>query len=172
MCRTHIETERSNVFALEAVLKSHPSAGELRLSLWSETKTDIDYAVKGIFLTFIQFLYVACQTVSTQLTWNRSDAGSITRWVPRIKKTVVPIKRWMIQVVLFLAVSVLNNYAFGLKVSTTPRVTLGQFELKKCSYTGASTSPYHLSLWRLVRVHDNWMAVWQKAVHRRPSGKH
>ncbi|KAG7548927.1 hypothetical protein FFLO_03219 [Filobasidium floriforme] len=78
----------SNVFALEAVLKSHPSA--------------------GIFLTFVQFLYVACSTLSTQVTF--------TGGLPRFKTRVVPLKRWAGQVVMFLAVSLLNNLAFGLKV--------------------------------------------------------
>lgn len=74
----------------------------------------------GIFLTFVQFLYVTCQTLSTQLIWNHGST-SASGWLPRVKKTVVPVRRWMIQVLLFLAVSILNNYAFGLKVSRWQR---------------------------------------------------
>ncbi|KAJ9112451.1 hypothetical protein QFC20_002239 [Naganishia adeliensis] len=89
----------SNVFALEAVLKSHPNG--------------------GIFLTFIQFLYVTLETLSTQFTFfppeGKSKQGG-RYWLPRLKPRVVPLRRWIVQVALFLAVSLMNNWAFGLKV--------------------------------------------------------
>jgi UDP-xylose/UDP-N-acetylglucosamine transporter B4 len=85
----------------------------------------------GTFLTFAQFLYVTFQTASSQLHF--PSQGGKSTWIPRIRKREVPMGRWLVQVVLFLAVSlsehcscgvvegkliVVNNYAFGLKVSS------------------------------------------------------
>jgi len=104
----------SNVFALESVLKTHPSAGEGKSYDWCIS--ELTRIFTGVFLTFAQFLYVACQTLSTQLTFNKKG-GAITQWIPQFKGRVVPLKRWAMQTVLFLAVSLLNNLAFGFKVS-------------------------------------------------------
>jgi len=57
----------------------------------------------GTFLTFAQFLYVTLQTASSQLHFP-SQGGKPT-WIPRIRKREVPMGRWLVQVVLFLAVS-------------------------------------------------------------------
>ncbi|CAK9781607.1 UAA transporter [Cutaneotrichosporon oleaginosum] len=86
----------SNVWALEAVLKNYPSS--------------------GTFLTFAQFAYVAVQTISSQIVWKKGSC------VPRWRRNVVPIKRWMVQVVLFFAVSLMNNYALGLKIPVTVHI--------------------------------------------------
>ncbi len=53
----------------------------------------------GTYLTFAQFVSVAVQTFGSQLVWTKG------RWVPSWRSNVVPIKRWMVQVVLFFAVS-------------------------------------------------------------------
>lgn len=85
------------------MLKSYPSSGEflhngqraLQLNLAAlliEPKL-----TTGTFLTFAQFLYVTVQTISSQIEWNG--------WVPRRRRNVVPLSRWMVQVVLFVAVS-------------------------------------------------------------------
>ncbi|WWD20233.1 hypothetical protein CI109_104709 [Kwoniella shandongensis] len=89
----------SNVWALEGVLKSHPKA--------------------GTFLTFAQFLYVAIQNLSSQLEFRRTKGGLT---YPRLKERKVPLKRWLVQVVLFLAISLMNNYAFGLKIPVTVHI--------------------------------------------------
>jgi hypothetical protein len=54
----------------------------------------------GTFLTFAQFVYVAVQTLSTQLVF--SPGSSVPRW----RRNVVPLRRWAVQVVLFFAVNV------------------------------------------------------------------
>lgn len=51
----------------------------------------------GTFLTFAQFLYVAVQTLHTQVYLKNG-------W-PRWRRNQVPISRWMVQVILFLGVS-------------------------------------------------------------------
>ncbi|GFZ49994.1 hypothetical protein JCM24511_07747 [Saitozyma sp. JCM 24511] len=91
----------SNVWALEAVLKDHPKS--------------------GTFLTFAQFVYVTLQTLSSQFYFPRGSSKSWFR-IPRLRKRQVPLKRWMVQVVLFLAVSLMNNYAFGLKIPVTVHI--------------------------------------------------
>lgn len=62
------------------------------------------------FLTFIQFLFVAGQTLPQQLTFKHEvkQVGSdgearivIERsWLPRLKTRQVPLKRWALQVCL------------------------------------------------------------------------
>jgi UDP-xylose/UDP-N-acetylglucosamine transporter B4 len=61
----------------------------------------------GTFLTFAQFLYVTLQTASSQLYF--PSRGGKSTWIPRIRKREVPMGRWLVQVVLFLAVS-LSEY--------------------------------------------------------------
>ncbi|WWC92698.1 uncharacterized protein L201_007657 [Kwoniella dendrophila CBS 6074] len=90
----------SNVWALEGVLKDHPKS--------------------GTFLTFVQFLYVTITTISTQLRWKRIPKTGFS--YPWLKPRKVPIGRWAVQVVLFLAVSLMNNYAFGLKIPVTVHI--------------------------------------------------
>jgi hypothetical protein len=69
----------SNVWALEAVLKQHPSS--------------------GTFLTFAQIVYVALQNVSSHVY---RPPGA---WIPRVRARAVPLWKWGVQVVLFLGVS-------------------------------------------------------------------
>ncbi|WVQ66138.1 uncharacterized protein L199_004316 [Kwoniella botswanensis] len=90
----------SNVWALEGVLKNHPKS--------------------GTFLTFVQFLYVTITTISSQLIWKRVPKVGVP--YPVLKTRKVPIGRWGVQVVLFLAVSLMNNYAFGLKIPVTVHI--------------------------------------------------
>lgn len=72
--------------------------------------------LSGVFLTFIQFAYVTLQTLSTQFTFTSLGEPARRRWIPRLKPRIVPLRRWTVQVVLFLAVSLMNNWAFGFKV--------------------------------------------------------
>lgn len=67
--------------------------------------TSMQAEVIGTFLTFAQFLYVTLQTASSQLYFPNQSQKSSTAWIPRIRKREVPVKRWLVQVFLFLAVS-------------------------------------------------------------------
>ncbi|KAL7425048.1 golgi uridine diphosphate-N-acetylglucosamine transporter [Cryptotrichosporon argae] len=82
----------SNVWALEAVLKDNPNS--------------------GAFLTFSQFAFVAALTVGSQVYLPPGEGWRLPRW----RKNEVPIRRWMVQVVLFLSVSLMNNFAFDMKI--------------------------------------------------------
>ena len=84
---------RSNVVALESILRNHPRSGTL--------------------ITFAQFVYVAFQNLSSQLY---IPPGKGLR-VPSLRKRAVPMKRWVVQVVLFLGVS-LSQSTLGLVMLT------------------------------------------------------
>lgn len=62
-------------------------------------------------MTFGQFLFVALDGLRHQLEWGEG------RLPIRLKKTKVPLSRWMLMVALFFAVSVLNNLALGYRIS-------------------------------------------------------
>jgi UDP-xylose/UDP-N-acetylglucosamine transporter B4 len=83
---------------LEAVLRDHPKSGEY--SSKSELRS-----LLGTFLTFAQFVYVAIQNISSQLELPRTAKGARIWGVPGLKKRKVPMKRWLVQVLLFLGVS-------------------------------------------------------------------
>jgi hypothetical protein len=120
--------------------------------------------VPGIFLTFIQFLYVTLETLSTQFTFTPPAGKQSGRyWIPRLKPRVVPLRRWIVQVALFLAVSLMNNWAFGLKVPVPIHIIFrsggesrGRTRLPK---GGSDLLPQ-----RTVCVHDDGLAGWRKAV--------
>ncbi|CAG8567797.1 10808_t:CDS:2 [Dentiscutata erythropus] len=79
----------TNVIALERLVAEAPKSGNL--------------------FTFAQFLFIA----SEGLLYNLDFSSSI----PKLKKRHVPLYRWFLQVVMFFTVSVLNNIAFGYKIS-------------------------------------------------------
>ncbi|KAI8901995.1 UDP-xylose and UDP-N-acetylglucosamine transporter-like protein [Globomyces pollinis-pini] len=81
----------SNVFTLEVMVRVVPSSGNL--------------------ITFAQFLFVAVEASLHQIKFQKS-------WWPfRLRDRVVPLKDWIIMVILFWSVSVLNNYALGFRIS-------------------------------------------------------
>ncbi|KAI8064782.1 UAA transporter [Gongronella butleri] len=79
----------SNVFALEVLIQDAPKSGNL--------------------VTLAQFLFVSLEGIRHQIRWD----GMLPRW----KRPVVPIHRWMILVTLFFIVSVMNNLALGYHIS-------------------------------------------------------
>jgi len=128
------------------------------------------------FLTFIQFVFVAAQTLPTQITFNKTtkrigrDGEAVVEeskgWIPRLKTRKVPLKRWAVQVVLFLAVSWLNNYAFSFNVSPGARdVTRLLWTREPRGRSSSSdhsrsllsspdpcTGSHHLPIWRTRRL--------------------
>ncbi|KAI5920776.1 upd-c transporter, partial [Camillea tinctor] len=86
----------SNVFALEAIIKVEPASGTL--------------------LTFVQFLFVAVTGYISQFDPSRPPLF--------LKPNRVPIRRWLINIVLFFSINVLNNHAFSYDISVPVHIIL------------------------------------------------
>ncbi|KAH6646491.1 UAA transporter [Truncatella angustata] len=86
----------SNVFALEAIIKVEPASGTL--------------------LTFVQFLFVAITGYISQFDSSRPPFF--------IAPNKVPIRRWLINIVLFFSINVLNNHAFSYDISVPVHIIL------------------------------------------------
>lgn len=86
----------SNVFALEAIIKVEPGSGTL--------------------LTFVQFLFVAIIGLPSQFDPKRPPFF--------LKKNKVPISRWLVNIVLFFGINVLNNHAFSYDISVPVHIIL------------------------------------------------
>ncbi|KAJ8057934.1 hypothetical protein OCU04_013113 [Sclerotinia nivalis] len=86
----------SNVFALEAIVKVEPDSGTL--------------------MTFVQFLFVAVTGYISQ--FNRSRPPLF------LTPNRVPIRRWIINIVLFFTINVLNNHAFSYNISVPMHIIL------------------------------------------------
>ncbi|KAI1650557.1 UAA transporter family-domain-containing protein [Daldinia loculata] len=85
----------SNVFALEAIIK---------------------LLFVGTLLTFVQFLFVAVTGYVSQF--------DITRPPFFVKPNRVPIRRWLINIILFFSINVLNNHAFSYDISVPVHIIL------------------------------------------------
>lgn len=86
----------SNVFALEAIIQVEPASGTL--------------------LTFVQFLFVAVTGYVSQFDKTRPPLF--------IRPNKVPIKRWLINIVLFFSINTLNNHAFSYDISVPVHIIL------------------------------------------------
>ncbi|KAI9707037.1 MAG: hypothetical protein M1812_008151 [Candelaria pacifica] len=86
----------SNVFALEYIVKEDPDS--------------------GLLITLSQFLLTALANWPQQFSRHRPPFY--------LKPNAVPIGRWIINIILFFAVNVLNNYAFGYKISVPVHIIL------------------------------------------------
>jgi len=84
------------VFALEAIIKVHPDAGTL--------------------LTFVQFIFVAATGYVSQFDVNRPPLF--------IRPNKVPIRKWLINIILFFSINVLNNHAFSYDISVPVHIIL------------------------------------------------
>ncbi|KAI3393824.1 hypothetical protein diail_3600 [Diaporthe ilicicola] len=86
----------SNVFALEAIIQVEPASGTL--------------------LTFVQFLFVAVTGYISQLDETRPPFF--------LRPNKVPIRRWLINIVLFFSINTLNNHAFSYDISVPVHIIL------------------------------------------------
>ncbi|KAJ4394262.1 golgi uridine diphosphate-N- acetylglucosamine transporter [Gnomoniopsis smithogilvyi] len=86
----------SNVFALEAIIKVEPASGTL--------------------LTFVQFLFVAITGYISQFDQTRPPLF--------LRPNKVPLKRWLINIVLFFSINTLNNHAFSYDISVPVHIIL------------------------------------------------
>ncbi|KAG9244602.1 UAA transporter family-domain-containing protein [Calycina marina] len=86
----------SNVFALEAIVNVEPNSGTL--------------------LTFVQFIFVACTSYGSQFDSTRPPFF--------LKPNRVPIRRWLVNILLFFIINVLNNHAFSYNISVPIHIIL------------------------------------------------
>ncbi|PHH69030.1 hypothetical protein CDD83_5849 [Cordyceps sp. RAO-2017] len=86
----------SNVYALEAIINFEPASGTL--------------------LTFIQFLFVAATGYVAQFDKTRPPFF--------IAPAKVPMRRWMVNIILFFSINLLNNHAFSYDISVPVHIIL------------------------------------------------
>ncbi|KAF7940629.1 uncharacterized protein EAE97_006815 [Botrytis byssoidea] len=86
----------SNVFALEAIVKVEKDSGTL--------------------MTFVQFIFVAVTSYISQFDRSRPPLF--------LTPNRVPIRRWIINIVLFFTINVMNNHAFGYNISVPMHIIL------------------------------------------------
>ncbi|KAH7136645.1 UAA transporter family-domain-containing protein [Dactylonectria macrodidyma] len=71
--------------------------------------------ITGTLLTFVQFLFVAVTGFIAQFDWKNPYF---------LAPNKVPIRRWMINIVLFFTINVLNNHAFSYDISVPVHIIL------------------------------------------------
>ena len=88
----------SNVYTLESLISASPSSGPL--------------------LTFVQFLFVSL--------FSSSSCLSISKTPPfiHLKPRSIPIVKWGIYTVMFVTINLLNNAAFGYRISVPLHIIL------------------------------------------------
>ncbi|KAK4230584.1 putative UDP-N-acetylglucosamine transporter [Podospora fimiseda] len=86
----------SNVFALESIIKVEPNSGML--------------------LTLVQFIFVALIGLPSHFDSTRPPFF--------LKKNRVPIRRWIVNIVLFFSINALNNHAFSYDISVPVHIIL------------------------------------------------
>ena len=70
----------------------------------------------GTLLTFVQFLFVAVTGYISQFDETRSPFF--------LRPNKVPIRRWLINIVLFFSINTLNNHAFSYDISVPVHIIL------------------------------------------------
>lgn len=67
-------------------------------------------------MTFVQFVFVACTGYVSQFDRNRPPLY--------IRPNKVPLRRWLVNIVLFFAINVMNNHAFSYDISVPVHIIL------------------------------------------------
>lgn len=110
----------SNVFALEAIIQSvvlftcRVCVGAVVLTLhlfWDRVEP-----ASGTLLTFVQFLFVAITGYISQFDETRPPLF--------IRPNKVPLKRWLVNILLFFGINTLNNHAFSYDISVPVHIIL------------------------------------------------
>lgn len=70
----------------------------------------------GTLLTFVQFLFVAVTGYLSQFDRSRPPFF--------LRENKVPLRRWLINIVLFFSINVLNNHAFSYDISVPVHIIL------------------------------------------------
>ncbi|KAK4545643.1 hypothetical protein LTR36_002596 [Oleoguttula mirabilis] len=88
----------SNVFALEALIRTEPNS--------------------GLLITFFQFVFTTLAALPTQLSAN--SPGSL-------HPPKVPLSRWATIAAMFFTINMLNNWAFAFSISVPVHIILRSF---------------------------------------------
>src|SRR3954451_6022211 len=70
----------------------------------------------GTLLTFVQFLFIASIGYTSQFDIKRPPLF--------LKPNRVPIRRWLVNILLFFTINVLNNHAFSYNISVPIHIIL------------------------------------------------
>lgn len=70
----------------------------------------------GTLLTFVQFLFVAVTGYISQFERSRPPLF--------LRPNKVPLRRWLVNIVLFFSINVLNNHAFSYDISVPVHIIL------------------------------------------------
>jgi solute carrier family 35 (UDP-xylose/UDP-N-acetylglucosamine transporter), member B4 len=70
----------------------------------------------GTLLTFVQFLFVAVTGYFSQFDRTRPPLF--------IAKNTVPISRWIVNIVLFFTINIMNNHAFSYDISVPVHIII------------------------------------------------
>ncbi|KAI1336405.1 UAA-domain-containing protein [Xylariaceae sp. FL0016] len=76
----------------------------------------LEAIINGTLLTFVQFLFVAVTGYVSQFDRSRPPFF--------LRPNVVPLRRWIVNIVLFFAINVLNNHAFSYDISVPVHIIL------------------------------------------------
>jgi UDP-xylose/UDP-N-acetylglucosamine transporter B4 len=71
---------------------------------------------KGGLLTFVQFIFVAATGYISQFDRSRPPFF--------LKQNTVPLSRWVVNIVLFFSINLLNNHAFSYDISVPVHIIL------------------------------------------------
>ncbi|KAF8575202.1 UAA transporter [Ramaria rubella] len=92
----------TNVWSLEMILKQGTSVGSA--------------------LTFSQMTFIAAQALPSFVTFGTKEDR--LGWLPRLKTRAVPLSTWLVQVILLVCMSLLNNWAFAYRVPLTVQIVV------------------------------------------------
>ncbi|PVF93920.1 UAA transporter [Serendipita vermifera] len=87
---------------------------------WTLEKLLMHDSSIGSALTFLQLSFVVLYSIPGFLHF-RQDV-TIFKYFPRIESPVVPLKTWGVQVIVLLAVNILNNWTFFYKIPLTVQI--------------------------------------------------
>ncbi|KAF9906509.1 golgi uridine diphosphate-N- acetylglucosamine transporter [Linnemannia zychae] len=106
----------SNVFALEILVNDAPKSGQM-ITFAQFICVSAYGLVMHLKWPLVQDLWTPKPTSSTSNQEGAQESQGLWRYIPHLKKRKIPLTRWLAIVVMFFAVSVLNNQSLAYKIS-------------------------------------------------------
>lgn len=97
-------------------LKTSPVVPPSRATILTNCLPNRVEPASGTLLTFVQFLFVAVTGYISQFDETRPPFF--------ISQNKVPLKRWMVNIILFFSINTLNNHAFSYDISVPVHIIL------------------------------------------------